>query len=338
MHKNNMCVIYDSDTKYAMKLMSVINSDKQIPFGAQVFTEQDQLQSYLKDYEPKILMVSEDIETYKLKEDLETKLVVLCDEEERVEQAVHQYGEQAIGVYKYQPSNRILQQIIHQGLDGGRPLESMKTKVIGVAGADVCSRNLLSITLSYLMGEKESVLYVNLDEFSGLEHILPDAQNVNLSDAFYIYKQNGYRYCDEIRKTIYHTERIDYIAPVQCAEDISYMEPTAVVQFIMGIGEELGYSMVIVDISSGVRASWHILEKCELIYVPKPGNDLLQRKQKAMERYFLETGMEYVVDKMIQIPVQCREELMHEGFWKEIEYSQNTRNIKELLCHGYNVS
>ena len=75
MHKNNMCVIYDTDTKYAMKLMNVINSDQQIPFGAQVFTEQEQLNSYLQDYEPRILMVSEDVCRYHVTDHQKAQLV-----------------------------------------------------------------------------------------------------------------------------------------------------------------------------------------------------------------------------------------------------------------------
>ena len=43
MGKNNICVIYDSDESYAKRLMSVINDDNDIPYNAQVFTKENDL-------------------------------------------------------------------------------------------------------------------------------------------------------------------------------------------------------------------------------------------------------------------------------------------------------
>lgn len=332
MHKNNMCVIYDTDTKYAMKLMNVINSDQQIPFGAQVFTEQEQLNSYLQDYEPRILMVSEDVCRYHVTDHQKAQLVVLCDDESQVMETQKQYGEQAIGVYKYQSSSRILKKIIQQGREGIP--EDIDTQLVGIIGADVYARNILSITTAYLLGRKEPVLYVNLDEFPGLEQIFPAQNNLNLSDAFYWFKQKGYRYCDEIRRTICHMEQLDYIAPVQCAEDISYMDAQRVVQFMLTVGQELGYGKIVLDISNGVRTSWHILESCKSIYVPDSDNEFLKRKQKAMECYFLESGMGYMVDKMIHISMENQGIQLDEQFWKQMEYSPHINIVEKILFGG----
>lgn len=330
MHKNNVCVIYDTDTKYAMKLMNVINSDKQMPFKAQIFTEKEQLTDYLDSYEPKVLMISEDVCDYDITKKHDSRLVVLCNEENQVDRTEEQFGEQAVGVYKYQSSKRILQKVIIQGQGDYKEVER-KTRLTGIIGADVCCRNLLGIIMSYLLREKESILYVNLDEFSGLEHIFPDSQNANLSDAFYLYRQNGNHYCDEIRRTINHSEYFDYIAPVQCADDISYMNSVSVVQFLEEVGQELGYSRVIIDISCGVRESWHILEGCESVYTPESEHDWFRRKQNAMEQYFLQSGMGYLVDKMVKIPVRDVTELMTDDFWKQLAFSYTVQNIKKVL-------
>lgn len=40
MGRNSICVIYDSDENYAKRLMSVINDDNDIPYNAQVFTQE----------------------------------------------------------------------------------------------------------------------------------------------------------------------------------------------------------------------------------------------------------------------------------------------------------
>ena len=50
MGRNNICVIYDSDENYAKRLMSVINDDNDIPYNAQVFTKEHELDKYLQEH------------------------------------------------------------------------------------------------------------------------------------------------------------------------------------------------------------------------------------------------------------------------------------------------
>lgn len=57
MGKNNICVIYDSDESYAKRLMSVINDDNDIPYNAQVFTKENDLDRYLKEKKADVLMI-----------------------------------------------------------------------------------------------------------------------------------------------------------------------------------------------------------------------------------------------------------------------------------------
>ena len=56
MGRNNICVIYDSDENYAKRLMSVINDDNDIPYNAQVFTKEHELDKYLQEKEADMLI------------------------------------------------------------------------------------------------------------------------------------------------------------------------------------------------------------------------------------------------------------------------------------------
>ena len=64
MGKNNICVIYDSDENYAKRLMSIINDDNEIPYNAQVFTKEKELDSYLHEKKADVLMISEEAYAY----------------------------------------------------------------------------------------------------------------------------------------------------------------------------------------------------------------------------------------------------------------------------------
>ena len=59
MGRNSICVIYDSDENYAKRLMSVINDDNDIPYNAQVFTQEQELDKYLQEKKADMLMICE---------------------------------------------------------------------------------------------------------------------------------------------------------------------------------------------------------------------------------------------------------------------------------------
>lgn len=82
---------------------------------------------------------------------------------------------------------------------------------------------------------------MNLEEFSGLDEILISDNGTTLSDAFYYYRQGKQQSYEKISSTIHCCEGIDYISPVICAEDISFMEIEDIVGFIECVGKGGGY-------------------------------------------------------------------------------------------------
>ena len=81
MGRNSICVIYDSDENYAKRLMSVINDDNDIPYNAQVFTQEQELDKYLQEKKADMLMICEGAYEYDATR-TGNKTVVLCEEEQ----------------------------------------------------------------------------------------------------------------------------------------------------------------------------------------------------------------------------------------------------------------
>ena len=50
--------------------------------------------------------------------------------------------------------------------------------------------------------KKGRTLFINLDEFSGIEHIMMSDGCSNLSDVFYMFKQAGEHFTQQIRECI----------------------------------------------------------------------------------------------------------------------------------------
>ena len=57
--KGNVCVIYDSDERYAKRLMGIINDSKDIPYKARIFTRKEEFNKYIVDNDTDVLMVNE---------------------------------------------------------------------------------------------------------------------------------------------------------------------------------------------------------------------------------------------------------------------------------------
>lgn len=61
----------------------------------------------------------------------------------------------------------------------------------------------------------------------------------NLSDVFYMFKQAGEHFTQQIRECIKANELFDYIPAVVCADDISYVND----RLISGLLDELAHNL-----------------------------------------------------------------------------------------------
>ena len=120
MARNNVCVIYDSDENYAKRLMSIINDDNDIPYNAQVFTKENELDRYLQEKKADMLMICEEAYEYKTSRTGE-KTVVLCEEEDYADEINARKEEELVGICKYQPSYQILQSVMKYEKKGKQP-------------------------------------------------------------------------------------------------------------------------------------------------------------------------------------------------------------------------
>ena len=98
-------------------------------------------------------------------------------------------------VYKYQSVDNILREIMYYYSDQNGEEEyyagiHRENRVIGVyAPSDGIRKNKFALTLGQILAEERSVLYLNLEECSGLSEIL-GGNHWNLSDLIYYLRHN----------------------------------------------------------------------------------------------------------------------------------------------------
>ena len=281
MGRNNICVIYDSDENYAKRLMSVINDDNDIPYNAQVFTKEHELDKYLQEKEADMLMICEGAYGYNAYR-TGTKTVVLCEEEREADEINSREEKGLVGICKYQPSYQLLQSVMrYEKKDRAQKRGSLK--VTGIYGFNNTARMMLSL-------------------------------------ALYAFRQNHNQFHKNIVNAISHYERLDYIPDASCAEDIDDIKPEEIGTFIQAIGRELGYSNIVIDIGDGIRMPWNMMDCCDEIYICETGNYIENMRFKNFEKYLLEQGLDNIAATFKKIHVNEDENINNDDIWGRLPF------------------
>lgn len=326
---SSICAIYDHDETYGRRLMNVLSNSRNSPFVVQLFTQEEELQCYLLHNQPEILVVSEESYTYEIGEKHEGRLFVLTDNE--TDGGCCQYGENAVGIYKYQSSEKILREVIYNSFSKEKDYHDC-VDILGVfSPAYVDAKISFSLNLAKALSDQKRVLYINLEEFSGLTEILPAVHGMTLSDALYYYRQNNCNVDQRVTNTICNGSGIDYIAPVQCAEDIGFVEAGQILSFINDIGKDEGYDVVVLDISYAVKQQWKLIAGCKKVYMPIRNDYLSVKKQQSFESYFLTAGMENVLEHIRKVRLPSEESEMTAEFWDRLAYGGMSRFVRKFI-------
>ena len=319
--KDSICAIYDIDEKYAYKLMSVINTKKDMTFKMMVFTKEDALLEYLKDKGLDILIISAHAITMQIRESNIQKLIVLTEDMEDSKVA-ESFGGEVQSIYKYQSSDTICKEVMNY-CGNTYVAKHSQAKIVGIySPINYSYKTAFSLAYANAVGKDKKVLYVNLEEYSGLEEVLRKGDGGNLSDAIYYFKLSSDKFMEKFQSIVCKVGNFEYIAPVQCAEDVTYVSTEEWIKFIHCLGDSGLYDVVVLDISNAVREQCKILETCDMIYMSVRNDYLSQKKINSFEKYYLEIGKEQQLNNIQKIVIPYDESIrLGSGFIEHLEYS-----------------
>jgi len=327
---NNTCVIYDNNEVYARKLLSGFSVRAESKFGVLLFTDKEELKKYLLDNSPAVMLISENGYFEELKKIFKGQLCILS-ENSYINEDSCIYGEDTIEIYRYQSIDKIFKKVMENSKLQARGNVEFR-EIIGIySPVYVEQRTAFAINVAKAMADKYKVLYINFEEFSGLDEIFFSENGLTLSDAFYYYRQSGQQSYEKISNTINNCEGIDYIAPVVCAEDISFMDIEDVVGFIDYVGNGGGYEIIVLDISTAIRQSWRLMECCNIVYMPIKNDYLSNRKIIALESYYYSLGVDSIIKIIEKIRLPEGENAVDKDFISKIAVSGMYRYVKKLL-------
>lgn len=322
--KKKILGILDVDEEYAMNLVSFMNKRNHRECEIAGFTSIENVEQYLKTKPIELLLVSDRVDTEKVKQLNIDKVIVLAEEESvETEQPT---------VYKYQSAQLLVREVMtyYAKMEAAQMSESSRmdmVKKIGVFSLSrPCQRMMASMAIAQEKGKKEPVLYLNFEEYTGIRRLLDLGQRGDLSDFVYYYKNQREHLEEKLSHLVWRRGNMDMLAPFTVGQDLYEIHMPEWRNVLNEIALISHYHTIILDIGvCGELIEW--LDLCDEIYLVH--EDYLEEgvRIEEFQEYLRKIGEHEILERIhyIQVSEKNRwkeehflEQLCESGFYQEV--------------------
>lgn len=305
-----LCCVLDTEENYAVRMATNFNTKKVFPYNMRAFSEMESYLECAKENEVVLLLVADNA----YKELLNTSagmIIRLSDQSQSLES-----DDGMLRVGKYQAIDSIIRDVISlyesEGNLDGVLRGATKSKMICVYSPNGnCGKTTLALLLAHEKGKKHRVLYINLEEFSGLGEMLPERKG-NLSDALFYYHTGIGNGMGKYLTVICQGDGFDYLPPTLCATDIPYLSSQMISDFVEQITSLGNYEYIIVDVGNLVKEPWKLLAKAEVVLMPLPDSPHREKRHMDFEKFLHFSGMEQLLSRLVTVSI-VRDESLAKG-------------------------
>ena len=188
--KKQIFAVCDLEAEYARNFMDYLNQKKNIPFEIQAFTNVSSFVAYAKENPVELLLISAEAMCPEVGELDIGKIVILTEGSKPDE--LDRYAD----VYKYQASSDIVREVMacygaeKAVLPAQMPVLKKTTELLGIySPLGFCGQTSFALALAQILGREKSVLYLNMEEYSGFEELFEKEYPYTLSDLLYFVRQ-----------------------------------------------------------------------------------------------------------------------------------------------------
>ena len=326
--KKNVIAVCDTEGEYACNFAEYLNSRKKLPFQAEAFTDVEKLRTYAGKNPPEILLIAEANVNEQIKE-LGTENMILLTENREQEE-----GHKSI--YKYQSAESVIQEVMAYYVENTAPVlyEVAKQDIefIGVySPVGRSAKTLLALTIGQILGEEKSVLYLNMESYSGFENLFDLDNEKNLTDLFYILRCRENLVYEELQGFIKSIGKMDFIPPVVSPEDIHAIGNRDWLKLFDFIRQGRHYERVILDLGDSVAQIFQMLAICRTVYVPVQDDVIARCKLEQFRKLVKQWGrIEQERIKEIRLPA-CGVNLSDTEFINTLAWGKWGGFIRRML-------
>lgn len=320
--KKRIMAIYDADSAFGEQFAEFVNDKERVPISIVSFTSLKELINYSSDHDIELLLISSGVSNEEI-EQIGADRVVLLTEEKMIS-----FGEPYPCVYKYQAADHLLREIMEEycvvSEDQGYTVLSERSRVVGVySPVNRCLKTSFSLTMAQLLTRDLKVLYLSLEDCSGLAGLTGEEYERGMSDLFYYYRQGTFSF-SRLGAAIYTWGDLDYVPPVQYPEDLAFVSSQEIAGLIRQISEQSTYGTIILDLGQMGKRAADVLEVCDGIYMPVKEDCVSAAKVEEFETYLAASGHDTMLKRIqkIKLPYHCtfgrRDNYLDQLLWSEL--------------------
>ncbi|MDD3253396.1 MAG: hypothetical protein PHV18_12645 [Lachnospiraceae bacterium] len=282
--------VYDVDPFYADRFAEFTNQREAIPFTAVAFTSLARLREYAAQQPVELLLIGDEVKDGEL-EGIATGQIVRLSETGAAGGGTSNGGTPA--VYKYQATDSVLREVM-ACYQVKRPavfaLTGTRSQIIGVySPIGRCGKTGFALTLGQILARENKVLFVSLEECSGLSRLTASEYGKTLTDLVYDVRQGKYSHL-RLGSVVYNWGGLDYVPPVTYAEDLADMSGEELAGILGRIAGEGIYATIVVDFGHFVNGVEQLLALCSVIYAPVKEDVVASAKLKEWKDYLEISG------------------------------------------------
>ncbi len=205
-------------------------------------------------------------------------------------------------VYKYR-SAAVLLRVIQSYLNSGTEAVDTKagTKLISLySPIKRCLQTTFGITLAHLLTTKGRVLYLNLEGYSGLDHMLKRSFSKDISDFIYYVNQSSGDIPLITQSYIYRLGDVDMIPPVLNPGNLQDITEAMWLRMLHMLEDSGLYDYILVDVSDFIMGTFAVLRESSVIFSITKSDARAEAKWLQYCSILEEAGYADILDKTRQ--------------------------------------
>lgn len=269
-------ILCDTEEEFAQLMTEFLRRHNNLPWELHTYTNvEHMLNAEITDIA--MLVVAEAAYSPEIKGLCPGRLVVLN------ESGVMKW-EDLFYVDKYQEAEEILKQLLciyMEVADDQMPMLRTNRKTIFIGNYSPVRRTMqtsFAITLSLMLAEAHSTLYLNFEHYAGSGALLPDMQTLDMADLLYFLNAQKDKFRLRLQTILKHKGRLAYIPPMKSGQNLLTITVTEWLGLLRKIEELEEYEYVVLDLSESMQGLFEILRQCTRIYTLTREDRIAQSK------------------------------------------------------------
>jgi hypothetical protein len=304
LHPKNF-VICDVEREYSKNLLQALNNRKEFGFQIYLFHDIVELEEFSRQVPVSILLIDDSFPVEIRKGITSEQCFILQKDRHGT------LNKKERGIFKYQSVDALLCQIFEETFETGKNLrgELQEGVIIGVySPIHRIGKTTFALELGRELAKKGPALYLNLEEYAGLESYLPNQTGKTLEDVIYFLRQEKKNLGFRIRNIAGQMGELQYVLPMEIAQDLRQVKKEEWMELFHQILEDCLYRYIILDLSDAVQGLYSILRECHTVYTPYIEDEISKAKMRQYTENLRRLGYEDVLEHTIETFIQKRED------------------------------